>query len=171
MTLACHHKALWSVRTARGPRALDLVGTAPRSEAGRVPRGRAPGSVDRYMTSPESVFRGAREGWNGYHDFSTAAVWPGTARAPRRHRSPLRAARGGLRNVVLASPRHRHPTAMPHALRSATHAPRRRSARAPLDLVQGGGWLPPPYSNLRVSPACDAKAERPRRVWVALVSG
>ena len=50
---------------------------------------------------------------------------------------------GGLRDEVLASPRHRHPTAMPHALRGAAHASRPRSARAPLDLVQGGGWLPP----------------------------
>ena len=51
---------------------------------------------------------------------------------------------GGLRNGVLASPRHRHPTVMPSSLRRATHAPRPRSARAPLGLLQGGGWLPPP---------------------------
>ena len=171
MTLARHHKAFGSARTARGPRALDLVGSAPRGEAGRVPRGRAPRSVDRYTTSPRSVFRGAREGWNDYHDFSTVAVSPGTAHTPRRHRSSLRAARGGLRNVVLASPRHWYPTAMPHALRRATHAPRPRSARAPLDLLQSGGWLPPPHTNLSVPPACDAQAECHRRVRVALLSG
>ena len=94
VTLGYHHKPFGSARTARGPRALDLVGSAPRSEAGRVPRGRAPGSVDRYTTSPESVFRGAREGWNGYHDFSTAAVWPGTARAPPQ--APIPAAGGAV---------------------------------------------------------------------------
>ena len=45
------------------------------------------------------------------------------------------------------------------------------SATATFDLVQSGGWLPPPYSNLSVPPACDAQAERPRRVWVGLLSG
>ena len=51
---------------------------------------------------------------------------------------------GGLRDGVAVPPRHWHPTAMPPALNRATQAPRPRSARAPLDLVQGGGWLTPP---------------------------
>jgi len=54
---------------------------------------------------------------------------------------------GGLRNGVLAFPRHWHPTAMPPAHSRATQAPRPRSARAPFDLVQSGGWLPPPHSS------------------------
>jgi hypothetical protein len=78
---------------------------------------------------------------------------------------------GGLRNGVLAFLRHWHPTAMPPAHSRATQTPRPRSARAPFDLVQSGGWLPPPYSNLSVPPACDAQAEHPRRVRVGLPSG
>ena len=72
---------------------------------------------------------------------------------------------------VLVFPRHWHPTAMPHALRRATQVPRPRSARAPLDLGQVGGWLPPPYKNLHVPPARDAQAEPPRRVWVGRLRG
>ena len=50
----------------------------------------------------------------------------------------------GPQNAVLASPRHWYPTTMLPALGGATQAPRERSARAPFDLVQGGGWLTPP---------------------------
>jgi hypothetical protein len=37
---------------------------------------------ERYATSPTSVFRAAREGWNGYGSCATSAVRPGRARAP-----------------------------------------------------------------------------------------
>ena len=96
---------------------------------------------------------------------------PGTAHRPVGTEPGCGRLGGGLRDGVAVPPRHWHPTAMPPALNRATQAPRPRSAHAPLDLVQSGGWLPPPYSNLRVPPARDAQAERPRRVWVGLTSG
>ena len=67
---------------------------------------------------------------------------------PSRHRTlgyRHRRFGGGLQNAVLAFPRHWYPTmTMLPALGGATQAPRERSARAPFDLVQGGGWLTPP---------------------------
>ena len=110
----------------------------------------SPRMGDRYTTSPGSVFGGAREARNQYHDFSTTAVWPWDGTPPSPVGTELCYGRlgGGLRDGVAVPPRHWHPTAMPPALNRATQAPRPRSARAPLDLVESGGWLPPPYSNL-----------------------
>jgi hypothetical protein len=175
LSLGRHHKPFGSVRIARSLHGIDLVGASPRP-APLDPRSqRQQGSrlglkIDTRLASgacsdaPERArlhmgLAQRRPCGLGRH-VPPVGTEPGCGRRG-----------GGLRNRVLAFPRHWYPTAMPHALMRATQAPRLRSARAPLDLVQGGGWLPPPYSNLSVPPACDAQAERPRRVGVGLLSG
>ena len=99
---------------------------------------------------------GTRPGPNPYkHGLDSPGMHIRTPRIPRR--GPLepwtpRSHRTLLREVRCRPPkrgsrlpkRDCHPTAVLPALGRATQAPRARSARAPFDLVQGGGWLPPP---------------------------
>ena len=71
VTLSHHHKPFGSARIARGLRAPDLVGAAPRtvartSESARWAREKKEASIRRigelYTTRHTSVFRAAREG-------------------------------------------------------------------------------------------------------------
>ena len=65
VTLGRHYKPFGSAGTARGLRALDLVGAAPRTLA-QERHGRAKKASirmgERYATGPTSVFRGGGEG-------------------------------------------------------------------------------------------------------------
>ena len=132
LSLGRHHKPFGSVRIARGLHGLDLVGASTR-----------PAPLD-----PRSQRQqGSRLRWA----IDTRLASGACSEAPERARLHMGLAQrwpcgpepgcgrrgGGLRSGVLAPPRHWYPTAMPHALRRATQAPRPRSARAPLDLLQG----------------------------------
>jgi hypothetical protein len=148
-TLGHHHQPFGSARTARGPHGLDLAGACPRLVA-----------LDpRWQRQQES-----RRGWAigtrlAPGACSEAPERPGIDATisqrrpcslgrrvpPRSHRTRLGEARWRLRNGVPVPPRHWHPTAMLPALGRATQGPRPFGTRAPFDLVQGGGWLPPPY--------------------------
>ena len=176
-TLGHHHKPFGSARIARTPRALELVGACPRLVAldrrwQRQQESRRGWAIDTRLAPGACSEVPERPGIDATIS-QRQPCGPGTAHRPAPVGTEPGCGRrgGGLRDGVAVPPRHWHPTAMPPALRRATQAPRLRSARAPLDLRQGGGWLPPPHSNLSVPPACDAQAERPRRVWVGLLSG
>ena len=148
VTLGYHHKPFGSARIARAPRALELVGGCPRLVA-----------LDRRWQRQQE----SRRGWAIDTRLAPGACSGAPERpridatisqprpcGPGQHTTPVGTEPGcgrrggGLRDEVAVPPRHWHPTAMPPALNRATQAPRPRSARAPLDLVQSGGWLPPP---------------------------
>ena len=66
MTLASHHKAFGSARTARGPRALDLVAQGGgRSAAGRTKKGLAQDwrSIHDWLLLQDPVAGGATAAW------------------------------------------------------------------------------------------------------------
>ena len=148
MTLGHHHKPFGSARIARAPPCPRVGRSLP------TPRGARP----RWQRQHES-----RRGWAIHTRLAPGACsevpkrpginttisqrqpcGPGTVHRPVGTELCYGGLGGGLRDGVAVLPRHWHPTAMPPALNRATQAPRERSARAPLDLVQGGGWLPPP---------------------------
>ena len=148
-TLGHHHQPFGSARTARGPHGLDLAGACARLVA-----------LDpRWQRQQESRLKraiGTRLAPGACSEAPERARLHrvlaqrrpcslGRRVPPRSHRTRLGEARWRLRSGVLVPPRHWHPTAMLPALGRATQGLRPRSARAPFDLVQGGGWLPPPY--------------------------
>ena len=142
VTLSHHHKPFGSARTARGLRAPDLVGAAPRTVARRAPWGarKRPASIRTRRTihdSPHQRVRSRQRGLDSIRALRNVSCVAGEGTCPTGTESSSRRFGGGLQNTILAFQPPWYEFEMPWPLRGGTQTRPGPSARTPTDR---GAW-------------------------------
>ena len=149
VTLSHHHKPFGSARIARGLRAPDLVGAAPRTVARRAPWAREKGfDQDRRIIhdSPHQRVQSRQRGLEWIRVLRNVSCVAREGTCPTGIEYCRRRFGDRLQNAIIAFRPPWYPTEPPHALRRATQA--RWMASAPT--TSGSSctvrWVPPPVT-------------------------
>ena len=165
MTLGRHCKPFESAGTARGLRALDLVGAAPRTLAHRAPWAREKGVDQDGRTIRDWPHQRVQRRWGGLEWIQRFLKGSRAARdgtCPTGIESSSRRFDGGLQNGILSFGPPWYPTEPPRALRRATQARWVASARSTSGSICVFRWMPPPLAatDLRAARARPPRARR-----------